>query len=112
MAGIHERPALTAHYVQPRPCAILQNTEAKIGDFLLYSARIQSFNRAACLKMALWQRQRWESSGSEACAAGTITSLAVVERKRSAVICPPATLSDALGNNYRPRKENITESLQ
>lgn len=33
MAGIHERPALTAHYVQPRSSTILQNAEAKIGDF-------------------------------------------------------------------------------
>lgn len=32
--------------------------------------------------------------------------------KCSAAICPPATLSSGLGNNYWSRKENITESLQ
>lgn len=114
MAGIHERPALTAHYHQPRSATIRRNTPAKIGDFLLCSARTQRFNRAqTSWKMVLRQRrQRWESSGSEACVVGTITSLAGVERKRWAAIYPPAMLSVALGNNYRPRKENITESLK
>lgn len=59
MAGIRERPALTAHYAQPTSCTILQNAEAKNwGFFFRFVAPefkdLTGRKQAPCLKTALW----------------------------------------------------------